>query len=203
MSTYIYLQPGNSVKHAELLAYAKNNNLGTYKVLDDSTQLQSALNNAKSGDQVVVYDALSLAPNHSAVLNTLQDALSKSTDIHFAKYNLAFYAKTQSNLKSLIQLSRRIEADFVSERNRHAIEKRQEYGIVLGRPKGRKNRSLKLDKFKKEIVRYLELSISKASIAKLVDCHPQTLYDWIERNELDDSKAETATRSRKAQLDNA
>ncbi len=199
MSTYIYLQPGNSVKHAELLAYAKNNNLGTFKVLDESAQLEAALRTAKSGDQVVVYDALSLAHNHSAVLSTFQEALSKSVDLHFAKYNLAFHAKPQSNLQSLIQLSRRIEADFVSERNRNAIEKRQEYGIVLGRPKGRKNRSLKLDKFKKEIMRYLELSISKASIAKLVDCHPQTLYDWIERNELDDNRSS----ERSEELDNA
>ncbi len=201
MSTYIYLQPGNSVKHAELLAYAKNNNLGTFTVLEESAQLEAAFNNAKSGDQVVVYDALSLAHNHSAVLNLFQVALSKTVDIHFAKYNLAFYAKPQSNLRDLIQLSRRVEADFVSERNRNAIEKRQEYGIILGRPKGRKNRSLKLDKFKKEIMRYLELSISKASIAKLVDCHPQTLYDWIERNELDDSKSADSDRSK--ELENA
>ncbi len=198
MSTYLYLQSGNSVKHAELLAYAKNNKLGTFTVLEDSAQLEKTLNNAKAGDQVVVYDALNLAHNHSTVLNILQDALAKKMDIHFAKYNLAFYAKAQSNLKDLIQLSRRIEADFVSERNRNAIEKRQEYGIILGRPKGRKNRSLKLDKFKKEIMRYLELSISKASIAKLVDCHPQTLYDWIERNELDDNKS-----SESKELENA
>ena len=97
MSTYIYLQPGNSVKHAEILAYAKNSNLGTFKVLDESAELEAALNNAKAGDQVVVYDALSLAHNHSTVLNIFQEALSRSTDIHFAKYNLAFYAKPQSN----------------------------------------------------------------------------------------------------------
>ncbi len=201
MSTYIYLQSENSIRHAELVAYSKSHRLGSFTTLEERAELEKALRTAKAGDQFVVYDALSLAPNHSAVLQIFQEALAHSTDIHFAKYNLSFKAVPQSNFKDLIELTRRIEADFVSERNRNAIEKRQQYGIVLGRPKGRKNKSLKLDKFKKEIMRYLELSISKASIAKLVDCHPQTLYDWIERNEID---ASTAARSaRREELEDA
>ena len=68
------------------------------------------------------------------------------------------------------------------------LERRREAGLPLGRPKGRQNSSLKLDKHRKDIVKYLDLKISKASIAKLVNCHPQTLYDWIDRHGIPDAK---------------
>lgn len=180
MSTYVYLQTnGDDRNRAEVNAYAKAHRMTDMTNLSQLSDL-SAL---RAGDTVLLYDALSTAPSLSGILQLLQECLAKTVNVHFAKYSLVFVAQEKSKIGALIQLTRRIEADFISARNQQAIQKRQEYGIILGRPKGRKNKSLKLDKFKKEIMRYLELSISKASIAKLVDCHPQTLYDWIERNE--------------------
>jgi len=36
----------------------------------------------------------------------------------------------------------------------------------------------------KDIQKYLDLNISRASIAKLIGCHPQTLYNYIEKKKL-------------------
>ncbi len=186
MTTYMYLPANTAAENrTELQSFAQSNKMSSYEML---TSL-SDFSRLTAGDQVIVYDALSIAGNHTEVIQFLQDCLAKSVRAHFAKYNLSFNAQATSNLSDLIQLSRRIEADYVSRRNQETMVHRQEFGIVLGRPKGRKNKSLKLDKYKKEIQRYLELSISKASIAKLVDCHPQTLYDWIERNDIDGDNA--------------
>lgn len=182
MSTFIYLHADNksaSQNMTELQAYLKTNALDTPKNLSSLSEISQL----KSSDLVITYDAISAGTSLSDTLQFLQECLAVSANAHFVKYNLIFTGQAQSNLTNLIQLIRRIESDFISLRNQAAISRRQEYGIILGRPKGRKNKSLKLDKFKKEIMRYLELSISKASIAKLVDCHPQTLYDWIERNQ--------------------
>ena len=66
------------------------------------------------------------------------------------------------------------------------IGRRRHSNTPLGRPKGRKNNSLKLDKHKNEIQKYLELKISKASIAKLIGCHAQTLYNYIETQNLEE-----------------
>lgn len=67
----------------------------------------------------------------------------------------------------------------------------QDYGSSCGniilpptRPKGRKSAHLKLDTKEAEIRSYLNKGISKRSIAKLVDCSPSTLYDWLERKHL-------------------
>ncbi len=198
MNTFIYVSNQASVE--SLTEYANFHFKNAKTVVEDSPLmldwnkrvLNDVLAAAQKGDTIAVLDALNLARSHTQVLSFLEAALRKGVHIQFIKYGLVFKAEPVSDFFALIGLSREIENDFVSKRNLDAIMKRQEFGIVLGRPKGRKNKSLKLDKFKKDIMRYLELSISKASIAKLVDCHPQTLYDWIERNEISDKKPRRA-----------
>lgn len=54
----------------------------------------------------------------------------------------------------------------------------------LGRPKGKPNKTLKLDKDRQTIQKYLDLHISRASIAKLIGCNTQTLYNYIAKREL-------------------
>jgi DNA invertase Pin-like site-specific DNA recombinase len=77
-----------------------------------------------------------------------------------------------------------VEEDFLSKRTVDALARRRAAGLPLGRPKGRKNKSRKLDKYRTEIKKYLALNISKASIAKLVGCHAQTLYNYLEDTKL-------------------
>jgi DNA invertase Pin-like site-specific DNA recombinase len=206
MSTYIYAsQEGHG--RDTLAEYAKKHCKDAKLVVETSKlmlnweerSLNDVLAQAKKGDTIVTLDAISLARSHTQVLGFLEACLAKGVNVNFVKYGLTFKAEPTNNFMNLLTLSREIEADFVSKRNMDAINKRQEYGIVLGRPKGRKNKSLKLDKYKKDIMRYLELSISKASIAKLVDCHPQTLYDWIDRNEITDAKPRR-TRSNNSEM---
>ncbi len=195
MTTFIYTSQDQETKMV-LSQYAKKHFKNaesfteTTSLMEDwsARTLGNVLAKASKGDQIVVLDAITMARSHTQVLGFLESCLAQGVNVYFLKYDLSFKAETQTNFMNLLNLSRKIEGDFVSRRNTEAISKRQEFGIVLGRPKGRKNKALKLDKYKKDIMRYLELSISKASIAKLVDCHPQTLYDWIERNDVVDTK---------------
>jgi transposase len=43
---------------------------------------------------------------------------------------------------------------------------------------------VKLDDRETEIRAYLAKGISKRAIAKLVDCSPSTLYDWLARRKI-------------------
>lgn len=146
-------------------------------------------NEAKAGDTVVVYEAADIAPSTIQMLEILNLANTLNVSVHFAKYELPFEAKQVNRTADLITLLRNIDNDFISRRTTEALARRRAAGLPLGRPKGRKNKNLKLDKFKKDIVKYLDLAISKTSIAKLVGCHPQTLYDWIDRHAVADKKA--------------
>ena len=158
--------------------------------------LNDVLANARKGDTIAVFDALNLARSYTQVLSFLEAAWKKGVEIQFIKYDLVFKTGPAHHFTDLLDLIRHIEGDFVSQRNREILRKRTERGITLGRPKGRQNKFLKLDKYKKDIAHYLTLSISKASIARLVHCHPQTLYNWIERNEAE-QKASTGTKTKK------
>jgi DNA invertase Pin-like site-specific DNA recombinase len=143
---------------------------------------------AKKGDAIVVYEATDLARSTCQLLEVLLEATRRSIDIHFVKYDELFKAQEVNKLADLLRMMQHIESDFISRRTTDALARRRAAGLPLGRPKGRKNKNLKLDKCRKDIVRYLDLGISKASIAKLVKCHPQTLYDWIDRHNVPDKR---------------
>ncbi|MBA4697751.1 MAG: helix-turn-helix domain-containing protein [Legionella sp.] len=53
-------------------------------------------------------------------------------------------------------------------------------GTKLRRPKG-ESVLLKLDAFRDEITSYLKKGINKRAIAKLIECSPSTLYNWLRR----------------------
>lgn len=137
---------------------------------------------------LLVYDALELARSTTQVLDILNTLLSRQISIIFIKYQLTFTAQTQNALNELIALVRCIDEDFTTQRQSKATKNiesmRRALGIPLGRPKGSHNKSLKLDRYKQDIMNYIHLGVSKSAIAKLVGCHPQTLYDWLTRNEL-------------------
>lgn len=138
------------------------------------------------GDHLFVYEASQLACSTSQLLEIMNMMADKNIHLYFIKYNMHMEnASQQIDTQQLLNLVSRIESDFISKRTMQALARRKAAGLPLGRPKGRVNKSLKLDKHRSEIKKYVSLGISKASIAKLVDCHPQTLYDWLERNNLE------------------
>ena len=93
------------------------------------------------------------------------------------------------------RLTAEIERELISQRTIEALAKRRAAGQLLGRPKGRKAARVKLDAKEVEIRVYLAKGISKRSIAKLVDCSPSTLYEWLARRHIRLRPPSTAVRS--------
>lgn len=197
-NVYLYqTQELDNTARMQLESYAQQKGFKNPHMVTESADMETqwqerslgkTVQNAKAGDVIIAFDSVAFTNSANQTLEVLIDLVGRGINLHFAKYNMCYSGEKQSQLTELLALLRKIESDYVSRRNIEAIERRRKMGVVLGRPKGRQNKALKLDKFKKEITRYLELSISKASIAKLVNCHPQTLYDWIERNSIPDRK---------------
>ncbi len=65
-------------------------------------------------------------------------------------------------------------------RTKEALAKRKAEGVQLGRPPGQAAR-VKLDAHEQAIREYLRKGIGKRDIARLVECAPSTLYDWLDR----------------------
>lgn len=191
----------------ELNNYASMNNITFESTIKESMSTKMHWNKRdigqwfteqrfNAGDTVIAYQAADMARSTCQMLEILVEATKMQVNIFFLKYDETFYAKETNKLEDLLCMMQHIESDFISRRTTDALARRRAAGLPLGRPKGRKNKSLKLDRFKKDIMKYLDLGISKASIAKLVNCHPQTLYDWIDRHGITDKRAR---KSRSAQ----
>lgn len=196
MTTYIYLhQDSHRLREEEsaIAQYMKDNHLKADQTVHDDQSaklhwtgrpIHSLMKKAHQHDTLVIYEASHIACSTSQMLEILNMAVSRKINIHFAKYNARILGSAeQVDTQHLLNTISKIESDFVSKRTSQALARRKAAGLPLGRPKGRGNKSLKLDKYREEIDKYMTLGISKASIAKLVDCHPQTLYDWLERKE--------------------
>ncbi len=193
--------PVQDVK-VEIEQYATQNKLTLEAVIEDSEsnkthwkrrRIWKMLDSASKGTEVIVYEASDIARSTSQVLEALEFFMSQGVILHLVKYNQIFTAEKTVDIKKFLELMQHIESDFVAKRTTEALARRREAGLPLGRPKGKLNKNLKLDKYKKEIEKYLELNISKASIAKLIKCHPQTLYNYMEKRNLRSRKHRTET----------
>ncbi len=138
----------------------------------------------KSGDVLVIYEASNLARSTAQILEIFETANQHGIHMHLVKYQQTFPTKDNMTTKDFLTLVSHIESDFVAKRVTDALSRRKAAGLPIGRPKGRLNKSLKLDKYRKEIQKYLNLNVSRASIAKLIGCNPQTLYNYIEKRGL-------------------
>jgi DNA invertase Pin-like site-specific DNA recombinase len=139
---------------------------------------------AKKGDTILAYEAGNIARSTLQLLEVFEALEERGITLHLIKYNETFTPEKMTDTQEFLQLVQHIESEFVAKRTTDALARRRAAGLPLGRPKGRKNKSRKLDKYKAEIKKYLALNISKASIAKLVGCHAQTLYNYLDDKNL-------------------
>jgi DNA invertase Pin-like site-specific DNA recombinase len=198
MKTYAYcsfLEKVNSrIIHEEILRYCSRKSIKISKFLSSSLDLQKPLcdrelfqllsRDMMSKDVLVVYEAGNLGRSICQVIEILKMALNRGINIHFVKANLIFYAKESQEKSEAIRLLSYVSNAFSRRLSSDNLFRRDLTRRSLGRPKGRNNHRLKLDDHQTEIVKYLNLKISKRSIAKLVQCHPQTLQDWLVRRKI-------------------
>lgn len=154
--------------------------------------LNDLIKTAKKGETIATYEALNLSRSTTQLLEIIEALAKKGINLHLLKYNKVFTAHDLVDTKVFLEMIKKAEAEYEDKRESEPVEKRNLSGVPLGRPKGRRNKSRKLDKHLPEIKKYLALKISKASIAKLIGCHAQTLYNYLEDKNLlsEDEKAE-------------
>jgi DNA invertase Pin-like site-specific DNA recombinase len=159
------------------------------KNIDQKNPILDILENAQENQTIVVYDAMDLGRSTLEVIDVLNLATAKKVVLYVAKYDEKFEGGSTTDTTQFLRLLQHVESEFVVLKMTDRVGRRRHTNSPLGRPKGRKNKELKLDKHLKDIQRYLDLHISKASIAKLIGCHAQTLYNYIDKKELDKAEA--------------
>lgn len=146
------------------------------------TELKNILDKMQDGEILKTNSPFSLACSTSQILEIFSMVCAKGLGILFSESGKELHSHIPNIY--LLQLLSETESKFVSMRTTEALAKRKAKGLPLGRPKGRLNKSLILDEHQKEILKFLGLGVTKSSIAKILGCHPQTLYDYIRRKGL-------------------
>jgi len=149
---------------------------------------------AKAGDTVIFAEISRMARSTLQVLEMLEHCMAAGVSVHIAKQKMILDGSMQSRITAtVLGLAAEIEREFISMRTKEALARRQADGMTLGRPKGPAEH-VRLDDREAEIRGYLDKSINKRAVAKLVDCAPSTLYDWLKRRGIRPRTAITATK---------
>jgi DNA invertase Pin-like site-specific DNA recombinase len=176
-----------------ILEYANANGFAGLKFTEDSASGKSSWKERKLGalleslnpaDVLIFAEISRIARNTLQVLEVLQHCAERGVSVHIAKQNMRLDDSMQSRITAtVLGLAAEIEREFISIRTKEALAKCRADGIQLGRPKGHAER-VKLDDHDKAIRDYLAKGINKRDIARLIECAPSTLYEWLRRRNI-------------------
>ncbi|MBE9045886.1 recombinase family protein [Pleurocapsales cyanobacterium LEGE 10410] len=192
MTIYAYLRVSTNQQDVDnqrhgILEYANQKSLGHLEFVEDSVSGQKRWRDrelgklltktSQSGDTIVFAEISRMARSTLQVLEILECCMQRGISVHIAKQRMVLDDSMPSRITAtVLGLVAEIERELISLRTTEALAKRKAAGKTLGRPRGKRSASLKLDAKEQEIKMYLAKGISKRSIAKLVDCAPSTLY---------------------------
>jgi DNA invertase Pin-like site-specific DNA recombinase len=198
MTNFAYLRvstDNQDVKNQKfgVLDYSHTQNITPLKFIEDTASgttpwrersISNLLETGKIGDVIIVAEVSRLGRSILQVLEILEVAAQKGISVHIAKNRMIMDGSMQSTITAtILGLVAQIEREFISSRTKEALQKRKNDGMTLGRPKGESDK-LKLDAFRDEITGYLKKGINKRAIAKLIECSPSTLYQWLKRRHI-------------------
>ena len=213
MAIYAYLRVSTDAQDLEnqkhgILEYANALNLGKGVFVEDTAsgklncterKLGELVNEtAVAGDTVIFAEFSRIGRSTLQVLEVLKAAVELNIQIHIAKDKVVMDDSIQATIyATVLGLAAEIERNFITLRTKESLAKKKQelkekgYFInnkgekvtSLGRPRGKASVT-KLDAREKEIKGYLKKGVSKRSIARIVECSPNTLYSWLKRKKL-------------------
>ena len=144
-------------------------------------KLGEMLYSLQNEDIIIFGEVSRIARSTLQVLEVLEYCTVHEIHVHIAKQNMVFDGSMQSKITAtVLGMAAEIEREFISLRTREALAARKKNGMILGRPKGQAVHT-KLDKHRAQIQDLVNKKVSKRSIAKIVECAPSTLYDYVRR----------------------
>lgn len=183
------LQNTENQKH-EIQTFAKSQKIKVDKWVDEvissrkslkERQLGKLLKHLKKGDILIASELSRLGRNLLEVMGILQSCLEKDCQIWTLKENYKLGADIQSKVLAFaFSLAAEIERQLISQRTKESLKRIKDEGKHLGRPHGFSYK--KLDAKKSKIQELLAKNISKAEIARLLNCSWITLHRYIQKS---------------------
>lgn len=201
MANYAYLRVSTDQQDVDnqrhgILEYANKHGLNRLSFIEDTVSGRKrwrerrlgdlVMQTMQPGDVLLVAEISRIARSTLQVLEVLEEAAERDLVVHVVKQNLTFAGEgdmTSQILATVLGMVAQIEREFIAQRTKEALAARKAQGVTLGRPKGQAAH-VKLDDREEEIRGLLRKGVSKRAIAKIVDCAPSTLYDWLKRRKI-------------------
>ena len=193
MTTYAYLRVStleqNTEKNKlEILAFSNNKKLGNVEFIEEqisgranykNRQLGSLLDKMQSGDILIVPELSRIARSITQIFEVIEITKTKGIILYSLKENFCSNDKsiTSTVATTIFALVAQIERDLISLRTKEALQAKKAIGIKLGRPKG-KGKS-KLDIYKDEILKLVDLKVPKTIIARQYNTSAANLYSFL------------------------
>lgn len=176
-------------KH-EIQTFAKSQKIKVDKWVDEvissrkslkERQLGKLLKHLKKGDILITSELSRLGRNLLEVIGILQSCLEKDCQIWTLKENYKLGADIQSKILAFaFSLAAEIERQLISQRTKESLKRIKDEGKHLGRPFGFNYN--KLDAKQDKIKELLNKQVSKAEIARLLNCSWLTLHRYVRNN---------------------
>lgn len=193
MTTYAYLRVSTLEQNTEknkldVLKFANTKKLGNVDFVEEqisgkanfkNRQLGALLEKMKKNDVLIVPELSRIARSITQIFEVIDITKQKGITLYSIKEDFSNNDKsiTSTVTTTVFALVAQIERDLISLRTKEALQSKKAQGIKLGRPKG-KGKS-KLDKYKDEILKLIELKVPKTIIARQYNTSKANLHRFL------------------------
>ena len=193
MTTYAYLRVSTIEQNTEknkldVLKFANSKKLGNVEFIEEqisgkanfkNRQLGALLEKMKKDDILIVPELSRIARSITQIFEVIDITKQKGIILYSIKEDFSNNDKsiTSTVTTTIFALVAQIERDLISLRTKEALQSKKAQGVKLGRPKG-KGKS-KLDEYKDEILKLVELKVPKTIIARQYNTSTANLHRFL------------------------
>ncbi|MDR2745960.1 MAG: master DNA invertase Mpi family serine-type recombinase [Treponema sp.] len=170
----------------EINQFCKKNNISINSWVEETIsgtkdvgdrELGGLLNQLKKDDILICSELSRLGRSLFMIMDVLNQCMKREIQLWTIKDNYRLGADISSKVLAFaFGLSAEIERNLISQRTKEALARASAEGIHIGRPKGSKNKNLKLSGKENKIRELQARGFSKAEIANMLGVHRFTLY---------------------------
>ena len=149
----------------------------------ENRKLGTLLNEMVKGDILIVSELSRLGRNLMQIMSILNYCMETEIQVFTIKENYELGNNINSKVLAFaFGLSAEIERNLISQRTKEALARKKAEGVILGRPKGSRSKTVKLTGRQNEIKELLDKKISKSAIGRILGVHRLTVHDFMKNH---------------------
>ena len=138
----------------------------------------------QKGDVIITSELSRLGRKLFMIMRILEFCMLHEVKVYTVKDGYELGDNIQSKVLAFaFGIAAEIERDMISQRTKEALARKRMEGVVLGRPKGSKNKKYKLSGKESIINNMLKEGMCKTDIAKQLGISRNLLYSYLYRKE--------------------